>query len=506
MTTSNAPRSSGLLVHPTSLPGPFGIGDLGAAAHRWIDWLADAKQSWWQILPLGPTGYGDSPYSSFSAFAGNPLLVSPEALAVDGLVPGDDLEKLRLPEGRVDYGTVYEHKNTLLDGAWEAFRSGTAGHLRPEFEAFRSKQASWLDDYALYMAIKESRDGQNWQEWPEGLRERRPEALMVARREQADRVGRHQFRQFLFYRQWAALKHHARDRGIRLIGDVPIFVALDSADVWAHPDLFLLDSHRRPRTVAGVPPDYFAKTGQLWGNPHYDWPALKRKNYGWWIDRFRMTLDQVDVIRLDHFVGFERAWHVEHGAETAEQGEFVPGPGADFFESVRGQLGGLPFIAEDLGLVTPEVERLRDDFALPGMLILQFAFGGATENRFLPHNYERNAVVYTGTHDNDTTRGWYQTINDHERDHLRRYTGSDDNDVVWTLIRLSWSSVANYAVTTLQDVLDLGSEARMNFPGQSVGNWSWRFRWEDLTDEVQERLRDVTTLYGRDTPCFDDPG
>jgi len=290
---------------------------------------------------------------------------------------------------------------------------------------------------------------------------------------------------------------------VRLIGDIPIFVAADSADVWANPGLFLLDEKRQPKTVSGVPPDYFAKTGQLWGNPHYDWEALAKTDYAWWVARFRTTLEQVDLIRIDHFIAFDKAWHIPYGSKTAEHGEFVAGPGADFFDSVRRQLGGLPFIAEDLGLVTPEVEQLRDDFEMPGMLILLFEFGAATENRFLPHNYERNAVVYTGTHDNDTTQGWFTSITDHEREQLQLYTLQDGSDVAWDLIRLAWGSVANYALAPLQDVLNLGPEARMNLPGQAGGNWGWRFRWEQLTDDVGARLRDLTVLYNRDAPRFE---
>ncbi|HKB35961.1 MAG TPA: 4-alpha-glucanotransferase, partial [Gemmataceae bacterium] len=489
MTISNATRSAGILLHPTSLPGPYGIGDLGGTAYRWVDRLAQAKQTWWQMLPLNPTGLGDSPYSSFSAFAGNPLLVSPDTLAEWGLVRRSDLDALRLPEGRVDYGAVIERKTALLTKAWENFRSGAADWLQQEFEVFAAEQAQWLDDFVLFMAIKESRGGQSWTEWPEALVLRLPEALASARLELADRVAQHRFRQFLFSRQWRALKGYAHERSVRLIGDIPIFVAADSADVWANPGLFLLDEKRQPKTVSGVPPDYFAKTGQLWGNPHYDWEALAKTDYAWWVARFRTTLEQVDLIRIDHFIAFDKAWHIPYGSKTAEHGEFVAGPGADFFDSVRRQLGGLPFIAEDLGLVTPEVEQLRDDFEMPGMLILQFAFGGATENRFLPHNYERNAVVYTGTHDNDTTQGWFTSITDHEREQLQLYTLQDGSDVAWDLIRLAWGSVANYALAPLQDVLNLGPEARMNLPGQAGGNWGWRFRWEQLTDDVGARLR-----------------
>ena len=501
--TSNLTRSAGILLHPTSLPGPYGIGDLGATAFTWVDTLARAKQTWWQLLPLNPTGFGDSPYSSFSAFAGNTLLISPDTLADEGLIRRDDLASVRLPQDHVDYGAVFEFKQGLFVRAWENFRAGSGPSLHGPFETFCAEQASWLDDYALFMAIKESRGGAPWEQWPADLRLHRSAALLSARRELAAAIDQHQFRQFLFARQFQALKAFARERGIRLIGDIPIFVAGDSADVWAHPELFLLDDQRQPKVVSGVPPDYFAKTGQLWGNPHYDWAALKRTDYAWWVARFRATLAQVDVIRLDHFLGFDKAWHVPFGNPTAEKGAFVAGPGADFFTAVRRQLGRLPFIAEDLGIVTPAVEQLRDDFDMPGMLILQFAFGGATENRFLPHNYTRNAVVYTGTHDNDTTRGWYATISEAERDHMRRYIGRDGKDVTWDLIRLAWQSVANCAVTTLPDVLDLGSAARMNFPGKESGNWNWRFRWEQLTESVVVRLRDTTVLYGRDDPRFD---
>ncbi|MBI1916915.1 MAG: 4-alpha-glucanotransferase [Planctomycetes bacterium] len=477
MTTLNAIRSAGILLHPTSLPGPYGIGDLGGSAYRWVDRLAQAKQTWWQMLPLNPTGLGDSPYSSFSAFAGNPLLVSPDPSVAIGFI--GLLNVLSIPLCYRLVQRSFGRRAALLasllyaSGFWAAFVGRNAF------------------------------DVASWQQWPEGLLHRRREALDTARRELADAVAQHQFRQFLFFRQWRALKGYAHERGVRLIGDIPIFVAADSADVWGNPPLFLLDDQLQPKTVSGVPPDYFAKTGQLWGNPHYDWDALKKTDYAWWLARVRATLAQVDLIRIDHFIGFDRAWHVRHGSETAEHGEFVAGPGADFFASVRRQLGGLPFIAEDLGLVTPEVERLRDDFEMPGMLILQFAFGGATENRFLPHNYVHNAVVYTGTHDNDTTRGWFKSINDNERAHLCRYTGRDGGDVAWDLIRLAWASVANYAVAPLQDVLDLGPEARMNLPGQAGGNWGWRFRWDQLTDEVVGQLREVTVLFGRDAPRFD---
>jgi 4-alpha-glucanotransferase len=498
MPTTPTRRSAGILLHPVSLPGPYGIGDLGPEAYHWVDRLARAKQSWWQILPLGPTGFGDSPYSCFSAFAGNPLLISPERLVEDGLLQPDEIRDVHVPAEGVEYGAAQQLKERWLTQAWERFRSSPHPGLRQEFDAFRAEQASWLDDYSLFMAIKQSRGGAGWQDWPDELRLRASAALVSARLELARALGHHQFTQFLFHRQWQALRRHAAEKGVRLIGDVPIFVASDSADVWANPRMFLLDEAGRPKVVAGVPPDYFNRTGQKWGNPHYDWEAHRRTGYAWWTARIRATLAQVDLVRLDHFLGFVSAYHIPATYPTAEIGEWVPGPGANLFEALRSALGGLPFIAEDLGIVTPDVDALRDRFGLPGMRILQFAFGGATENRFLPHNYERNAVVYTGTHDNDTTWGWYASISEGERDLLRRYLARDCKDVAWDLIRLAWMSVADFALTTLQDVLNLGSEARMNFPGKESGNWSWRFRADLLTDDVIARLADLTELYARE--------
>jgi 4-alpha-glucanotransferase len=490
-------RSAGLLLHPTSLPGPYGIGDFGLVAYAWVDALVRARQKWWQILPLGPTGYGDSPYQSFSAFAGNTNLISPDTLVQEGLLARADLAGPSFPAGYVDFGAVVPFKDGLLARAWENFESGAAPALRQPFEAFGVEQGAWLDDFALFLALKDAYGGVSWTEWPEKLVLRRPAALAEARRALADAVGLHRFRQFLFFRQWGALKRYAHGRGVRLIGDVPIFVSGDSADVWAHPELFLLDERRRPTVVAGVPPDYFAATGQLWGNPLYDWEALKRTRYAWWVARLRATLGQVDLIRLDHFRGFEACWEIPAGRPTAEFGRWVKGPGADLFETLRTALGGLPLIAEDLGLITPEVEVLRDRFGLPGMRILQFAFGGATEDRFLPHNYERNAVVYTGTHDNDTTLGWYRTRPPHERAFLHRYVPHLGPDVSWDLMRLAWGSVADLALAPLQDVLGLGSEARMNLPGSPDGNWRWRFTTDRLTPAVLDRLADMTDVYSR---------
>ncbi len=490
-------RSAGVLLHPTSLPGRYGIGDLGQAAYQWVDALVRAKQTWWQILPLGPTGFGDSPYQSFSAFAGNPYLVSPDLLTQDGLIEGADLAGFDFPPGPVDYGPVIDFKVRVLRRAWENYQRGGGSALRTAFEEFCARDAAWLDDFALFMALKDAHGGMDWLQWPTPLRLRQPAELTDAKRELNDAIGEHRFRQFLFFRQWEAVKRHANERGIKLIGDIPIFVSADSADVWANPHLFQLDAERRPRVVAGVPPDYFSATGQLWGNPLYDWQALQNTRYAWWVARVRATLRQVDVIRLDHFRGFEAYWEVPAGRTTAEVGRWVKGPGTDLFDTLRRELGQLPLLAEDLGVITPEVEAMREQLRLPGMRILQFAFDRAAENRYLPHNFDRQTTVYTGTHDNDTTRGWFSKLTNEERHGVLRYLGRDGSDIVWDLIRLAWSSVADYALAPLQDVLNLDSSARMNLPGRAAGNWAWRFTADQLTPVILDRLGELTSLYGR---------
>jgi 4-alpha-glucanotransferase len=490
-------RSAGILLHPTSLPGPFGIGDLGSAATDWVDTLAGAKQSWWQILPLGPTGFGDSPYQCFSAFAGNPYLVSPRLLVEDGLLDTSDLDSASFPASHVDYGPVILWKNRLLSLAWDRFQSGRGAGLKSDFDRFAQTEDAWLSDYALFMAVKDTQQSRSWQEWPEHARLRQPDWLKRAQKELAKAIGLHQFRQYLFFRQWGKLKKYANDRGIKIIGDIPIFVSSDSSDVWANPEWFVLDKARRPTVVAGVPPDYFSATGQLWGNPHYDWPALEKSGFAWWVARFRATLKLVDVLRLDHFRGFEAYWEIPAGAPNAIKGRWVKAPGEAMLQTVQSALGGLPIIAEDLGVITPEVDAMRKTVGLPGMRILQFAFGGAGENRFLPHNYDNNTVVYTGTHDNDTTWGWYRTANESERDHFRRYAARDGTDVAWDLIRMAWSSVADCAIAPLQDILNLGAEGRMNFPGKPQGNWAWRFQASQVNPWILSRLGELTEMYGR---------
>jgi 4-alpha-glucanotransferase len=493
-------RASGVLLHVTSLPSPYGIGDVGPAAVAWVDRLHEAGQSWWQALPLGPTGYGDSPYQSLSSFAGNPLLISPDWLIEDELARPADSAGGAFSPTSVDFDAVTRFKYALLETAWKNFRAGARSDLRADFEHFAQEQAHWLDDYALFRALKARYDGASYLDWPDDLIRRMPAALDAARRELASQVDRVRFVQFVLFRQGARLKNHARARGVRLIGDLPFFVSPDSSDVWAHPELFLLDVRHRPRVVAGVPPDYFSSQGQLWGNPIYDWDALRASGYRWCINRARALLAHVDAIRVDHFRGFAAAWHIPAGAPTAQSGQWVPGPGAGFFAEVEKALGGLPFLAEDLGIITPDVVALRDAFRLPGTRVLQFAFDGHADNPHLPDNHVPNTVVYTGTHDNPTTRGWYEDLPDAERRNLWRYVkraGESSADAAPALLGLAWSSVAALAIAPLQDVLNLGKDARMNQPGSAQGNWRWRYTDDMLSASAFESLRDLTHASAR---------
>jgi 4-alpha-glucanotransferase len=497
--TPRPKRASGILLHPTSLPGPYGIGDIGPAANAWIDVLVRARQSWWQILPLGPTGYGDSPYQCFSAFAGNINLLSPDYLIRDGLLSTHDVVGQYFPDDHIDYGRVIPFKISLLRRAWENFRAGQSPWMREPFAAFCSEHRDWLDDFALFMALKDARRGASWYTWPRELMHAGGDGKLLefTRHELAEEVGLHQFGQFLFFRQWTALREYATERGLKIIGDAPIFVSADSADVWANPKQFLLDASMRPKVVAGVPPDYFSPTGQLWGNPLYDWKAMKATRYAWWAQRMRAALRQVDLVRLDHFRGFCAAWHIPADAVNAINGRWVEGPGADLFRQLETELKGLPLIAEDLGEITPDVYELRDQLRLPGMKVLHFAFDGPN-NPFLPHNFSSpTCVVYTGTHDNDTTRGWFHTLPEHERRFLQTYMARDGNDIAWDLLRLAWASTANLAVAPAQDVLDLGTEARMNLPGRPDGNWLWRLRPGAFNDQIVGRLAEMTETYGR---------
>jgi 4-alpha-glucanotransferase len=492
-------RSSGILLHPTSLPGPFGIGDLGPQAHRWLDFLSKAGCGLWQVLPLGPTGYGDSPYQSFSAFAGNPYLISPENLLEDGLLhPNDLVERPDFPPGKVDFGKVINWKIGLLDRAFIQFQHSASKELRADFDSFRSEHIYWLDDFSLFMALKEAHGGGPWVDWPRPLSGREEGALRQAQEKHAVAIQRQEFRQFVFFRQWDSVRQHAGNENIRIIGDIPIFVAHDSAEVWARPELFYLDDQGNPTVVAGVPPDYFSKTGQLWGNPLYRWDVHQADGYSWWLKRLSAVLGMVDLVRLDHFRGFAGYWEVPYGEKTAVKGRWVAGPGIDFFTQVEKSLGDLPIIAEDLGVITPDVVEMRERFNLPGMRILQFAFEGGPTDPFLPHNHEKNSVIYTGTHDNDTSRGWYERVSEREKSFYRRYLNRDGSQVAWDLIRATWGSVAVFAIAPMQDFLSLGNEARMNYPGNPSGNWYWRMPEHAMNKSLQERIKELNFLYDRE--------
>lgn len=497
-------RAAGVLLHLTSLPSPYGIGDLGLPAFSWIDRLAEAKQSWWQILPLSATGYGYSPFEPLSTFSLNPALVSPERLIEDGLLQTSDCSGGVFPAAAVDYEQVVPFKSRLLDRAWQNYREGARGDLRPAFEAFCREQAGWLDDYALFCALKQKHGGAKFLDWPAPELHREPAAMRLARQELAEQLDRLRFEQFLLERQAKALKSHALQRGVRLIGDLPFFVALDSCEVWARPELFLLDRECLPRFLSGVPPDYFSRTGQLWGTPLYDWESHRHSGFEWWIGRIRSLLDYVDLIRLDHFRAFAAAWHVPAGEKTAERGEWLSGPGAAFFEAAQQSLGALPLVAEDLGLLTPDVYELRDRFRLPGMRVLQFAFDGDPNNPFLPQNYVANTVVYTGTHDNDTIRGWFESLPADARRTvwkcLARPGGDsgDSGETTWELIRLAFSSPAALAMVPLQDILNLDASARMNVPGGTSGNWRWRSTEQMMLQGPEfRRLLELTEQSGR---------
>jgi 4-alpha-glucanotransferase len=498
-------RASGLLLHVTSLPSPYGIGDVGPTALSWIDRLEQAGQSWWQALPLGPTGYGNSPYQSVSSFAGNESLISPDWLIEDELLRANDWEAHSFPPNEVDYEAVIAFKQKLFSAAWTNFRAGARPDLGSEYRQFLSDQAHWLEDYGLFRALKAKFGGAYYLEWPVEFIKRDQEALETARRELADPIGQACFEQFLLFRQGERLKAHAHKKGLGLIGDLPFFVSPDSSDVWAHPEFFLLDEQRRPRVVAGVPPDYFSATGQLWGNPVYDWDALRESGYSWYIDRLKSLLAHVDVIRLDHFRGFAASWQVPAGAKTAQPGKWIPGPGADLLQVIDRELHGLPFIVEDLGVITPDVRALRDQFDLPGTRVLQFAFDGDSHNPYLPSNYVSNTVVYTGTHDNPTTREWFEELPENQQkvvwNYLKLQSG-ESREIAHALMGSAWSSVAALSIAPMQDLLNLGREARMNVPGRADGNWAWRCTEGMLSDPAFEWLLDLTKSSNR----FMNPG
>jgi 4-alpha-glucanotransferase len=503
-------RSSGILLHVTSLPGAHGIGDLGESAYEFVDFLADSGQKIWQVLPLGPTGYGDSPYQLFSAFAGNPLLIDLKALQQRGLLSQHEIDAASaFPEDRVDYGRVIDVKQALLRKAAGVFAQQSGGNDSCAFESFCRENAAWLDNYALFMAFKSRHLEGTWADWEPEIRRREPSVLDAWRKKLSAEIHVYKFSQFEFFRQWERLKAHCQLRGIKVMGDIPIYVAHDSADVWSHPELFRLNEDSRPTAVAGVPPDYFSATGQLWGNPLYRWDVSAASGHRWWIDRFRASLKLFDLVRLDHFRGFEAFWEIPANAPTAQDGKWVKGPGAELFRAAKAELKELPFVAENLGVITPEVEALRQEFGFPGMSLLQFAFGNDPQGpSFRPHNYARELVAYTGGHDNDTTVGWWTTSGagestrtaediHKERAFTRAYLGFEDEPVNWVFIRAVFASVAQVAIVPMQDVLGLGNDARMNLPGTVSGNWKWRYKKNALTKELSSRLRELAALYDR---------
>ncbi len=495
-------RYGGILLHPTSLPGEYGIGDLGPNAFKFIDFLEKFDQNLWQILPLGPTSYGNSPYQCFSAFAGNILIISPERLYELELLTKIECKPHEpFVEPYVNFGHVISYKWEILERAYENFIQNQPPTLGKEFSNFIIKNSYWLDDFSIFMSLKRFYDLKPWNEWDEDLQFRDPIALEKWKNNHKKEIKFQHFTQYIFFKQWNEVKKYANLKNIRIIGDMPIFVAYDSADVWANPELYSLDSEKRLEFVAGVPPDYFSSTGQLWGNPLYNWPLMKKQGYRWWIQRIKHNLEQVDILRIDHFRGFESYWQIDACDTTAIIGEWIPGPGIDLFLVLQDELGSLPIIAEDLGIITPEVEELLQQAGFPGMLVLQFAFGDKdknfVKNKYLPHFHQHNKIIYTGTHDNQTIKSWFKNLPKNVKQEVLDYTNSNGKDIVGDLIRLAWSSVADMAVIPLQDLLRLGDEARMNLPGSIGNNWEWRFTWEQVTEEHKNEIRDLSRLYDR---------
>lgn len=493
----NKERSSGILLHITSLPGRYGIGTMGEEAYRFIDFLIESQQKVWQLLPLGHTGFGDSPYQCFSAFAGNPLLIDPERLVWEGYIHQHDLpEPTGFSHDEAEFSKVTEYLYPLLSKAYHQFKT-RFGVDKYKYEAFCRQNKFWLDDYAMFMALKKHFNNKSWSNWDEDIKMRKAEAMEKYRHQLKDQIAYYKFIQFLFYKQWLELKSYANINGIQVIGDIPLYVAFDSSDAWANPEIFEFDKAMNPVHVAGVPPDYFSETGQLWGNPIYNWDYLQKTEFSWWIERIKANFKLYDVLRIDHFRGLAAYWAVPYGEKTAVKGKWVKAPGRELFETIFNKLGNLPIIAEDLGVITPDVEALRDDFGFPGMKILQFAFDLSEENCFLPHTFTSNCIVYTGTHDNDTTLGRYNESTHEEKKMMKDYFNIDTHDPVWSFIRLAWSSVAYMAIVPMQDILKLDTQARMNFPGKASGYWKWRYKKGDLKAEHTAFLRHITKLFGR---------
>lgn len=493
-------RSAGILLHPTSLPGKYGIGDLGPEAVKFVDFLSAAGQKLWQVFPLGPTGYGDSPYQCFSAFAGNPLLISPDKLIDEGLLDEQDVSDIpQYNPVEVDFGSVIDSKYLLLKKAFTNF-SNLSSSSHSAWKKFCHEHTDWLDDYAFFMAAKEYHGGELWTKWEKPLVLKDSKSVSEWTEKLNDQINFQKFIQFKFYEQWKEIKSYANDKGISIIGDMPIFIAYDSADLWANRELFTVDDEGKLLTVAGVPPDYFSATGQLWGNPLYRWNKMEEDDFLWWRKRISNLLHSVDIIRIDHFRGFEAYWEIPGEALTAEKGKWVKAPGENLFSSLKNHLGELPILAEDLGVITKEVEHLRDKFEFPGMKILQFAFGTGMERKFLPHNILKNCVVYTGSHDNDTTRAYFEKEKHADNDiysHAQKYLDYTGEDIVQKLIKTAYASAADIVIIPMQDVLNLGAEARMNFPGKLGGNWSWRFQWEQIPNFLADGYKELTKLYER---------
>ena len=492
------PRSCGTLVHPTSFPSKYGMGDLGHEAKTFINFLEETGQSIWQVLPLSPTGYGNSPYASYSAFAGNHYLISPDILKEKGLLTQTETEKAEMPvTDKADYDNSYRRKNELYKTASRRFYENITPTSQEKLEAFKESNKVWLDDYCLFIACLKANGRKSWNLWDPKLAQRKPKAIAAFEKEYQDEIEYQTWLQFEFFNQWYALKDYANSKNVRIIGDIPIFVDHNSADVWSNPKYFEVDKQGNRQLVAGVPPDYFSETGQLWGNPLYKWKTLEKDNYSWWIDRFRQMFDLFDAIRVDHFRGFDAYWQVTADEKNAINGKWVDGPGAKLFKTIKKELGELPIIAEDLGVITPSVEKLRDDFLFPGMKILHFAFNSDPKNSYLPHNYPQNCVVYTGTHDNDTTTGWYNSAPEHDRHWAREYTRSDGSEIHWDLIRFAMLSVADQAIIPLQDFMNLGSSHRMNTPGTVKNNWQWRYTPDLLSKLDKHRIKHLVDISNR---------
>ena len=491
-------RAAGILLHPTSLPGKYGIGSLGKAAYEFIDFLTKAKQQYWQILPLGPTGFGDSPYQCYSAHAGNPDLIDLDQLVKIKLLQAGDLSGYpHFYEGQVDYEAIQKARLPLLKKAFRNFTMNADDLEKLTYRNFIKDQALWINDYALFRAIKENQENKPWYNWKKELKSREQETLKLMHTRLSEEIDFHKFLQFIFFKQWMTVREYAKKHKIKIIGDIPLYISLDSTDAWSNPDVFEFDAEYNPVRVGGVPPDYFSETGQLWGNPLFRWDVMKADGYRWWIDRIRTNLTLYDIIRIDHFRGFAAYWAVPFGEETAINGTWVPGPAKDFFLALKKEFGNLPIIAEDLGVMTPDVEDLRDSFQFPGMKILEFAFDSSEANDYLPYNFVKNCIVYTGTHDNDTVVGWFEMASEADRKLVLDYLDKDETGIHWSFVRLAWASVANTAIVPMQDLLGLDSRSRMNLPGTVGGNWKWRAKPGDFSEDLARSLSELTVIYGR---------